>query len=259
MTSMPLSRRCDGCDAEIEGRDVEQFGDAYIAHVRSAHPDWPYPDVAIRNYAEAALRLTGERARLDTIGEVTVERVTAANLDAWLSFFDHDAFSDNPAWAACYCHEPHLMQPGDDPSAIEVRPWRWYRETMIGLLQEGRVYGYLASVAGRPAGWVNASLRSEYALYCRGDDEAPPDAAVIGIACFVIAPPYRRHGLASHLLDAVLAGAPARGVSHVEAYPLHEAAESETVNFRGPRSLLQSRGFEVVEQRQRDTVMRRPV
>ncbi len=257
---MTITYACDTCAAAVEGADIQAFGDAYIAHVRYAHPDWKYPDQAIRNYAEATQRLTGSKDRLDAIGTVTIHQVTEDRIDDWLAFFDHDAFADNPPWAACYCSEPHLLERGapPDPSA-EARAWRQNRETMVRLLGEGLSFGYLAYVDGRPAGWVNASKRSEYALYRLGDGAQPADADIAGISCFVIAPPYRRHGLAAKLLERVLADAPARGVAWLEAYPFNGRREGDAANFRGPRSLFDANGFEPVEDRERYTVVRRRV
>ena len=101
-----ISHYCDECRARIEGNDIEAFGDAYIAHARSAHPDWPYPDVAIRNYAEATQRIARPAERLGAIGAVEIHPVTEDRMDDWLAFFDRDAFAGNPAWASCYCSTP---------------------------------------------------------------------------------------------------------------------------------------------------------
>ena len=99
------------CGATIAGDDLPALGDAMIAHVRADHTDWPFPDGAIRNYAEATQRLTGPTERLDAIGSIEIHPVTAERIDDWVYFFDHDGFADNPAWAACYCHEPHVVTP----------------------------------------------------------------------------------------------------------------------------------------------------
>lgn len=242
------------CGATIEADDMPALGDTFIAHVRAEHTDWPYTDRAVRNFAEATQRLTGSTERLETIGDVTVQPVTSDVMDDWLQLFDHDGFADNPAWAACYCTEPHLApaEAGD----VDDASWQQRRTQMIDLLGTGRSYGYLAYVDGRPAGWVNASKRSDYALYRLGGDADPADADVVGISCFVIAPPYRRHGLAQRLLERVIADAPARGVAYVEAYPPTEAREGDSGNFRGPVSMYEALAFEPLEQRGPNTVMR---
>jgi GNAT superfamily N-acetyltransferase len=75
----------------------------------------------------------------------------------------------------------------------------------------------------------------------------------------VVAPPYRRHGLAAALLDTVVADAPARGARWIEAYPINEERPDDAGRFRGPRALFEARGFHAVKTRALDTVVRRAV
>lgn len=250
--------QCDGCGAVVEAADLAEFGDAYVAHARSQHPEWSFPDTAIRNFAEATQRLTGSTTRLETVGPVTVHPVSEERIGDWLAFFDHDGFAGNPVDAVCYCSSPHVFPPGQDGGA-EMRSWRQNRERMVELLQSGRVFGYLAYVDGRPAGWVNASKRSECSQLRPTEKVERSDGEIICVACFVIAPPYRRHGLAGALLRRVVDDAPARNATYVEAYPLHSPAASDAGNNRGHRSLFEAHGFKVVRRRQRDIVMRRRV
>jgi GNAT superfamily N-acetyltransferase len=125
-------------------------------------------------------------------------------------------------------------------------------------LQRGATFGYLAYVDGRLAGWVNASLRSEYGLYRSVDPNGPKPSSVIGVSCFVIAPQFRRHGIGSALLDRVIADASARGASWIEGYPRNKPRESDAGHFSGPRAMYEARGFELVEVCERYTVMRLP-
>lgn len=249
---------CFAGDARIEGEDADTIADHFVAHASESH-DWPYPEEALRNYArnyaEANVRLTGPTERLDEICDVTVHPVTEDRIDDWIEFFDHDAFADNPDWASCYCLEPHVPASEGD----EERPWREVRAVMIERLGSGATYGYLAYVDGKPAGWVNASSRSAYGLFAGVDPDGPDPGSVIGISCFIIAPPYRRHGIAAKLLDRVIADAPERGGRWVEGYPHNEPEGNDPGHFRGPRHLYETRGFEPVERRERDTVMRRGV
>jgi hypothetical protein len=78
---------------------------------------------------------------------------------------------------------------------------------------------------------------------------------VIGVSCFVIAPPFRRHGIASALLDRVIADASGRGATWIEAYPLNKPEQSDAGHFRGPRSMYDARGFEPIKVREHDTVL----
>lgn len=250
--------KCFACGGVVEAADADAAVDAFVAHGRETHT-WSYPEAAIRNYArnyaEASERLTGGTERLSEIDGLTVHPIAEDRIDDWLRFFDHDGFAGNPDWAACYCLEPHVPATDEEPE----RAWRDRRGAMAERLRTGGTFGYLAYVDGRPAGWVNASLRSEYGLYRLVDPGGPEARSVIGISCFLIAPPFRRHGVATALLDRVIADASARGASWIEAYPRNEPEAGDAGHFRGPVSMYEARGFEPIEVRERDTVMRRPV
>jgi len=249
--------KCFECDALLEASNCDEVVILFLAHAKEKH-SWSYPEEAIRNYArnyaEASERLTGGTERLAAIPNITVHPVTDDRVDDWLRFFDHDAFADNPDWAACYCLEPHVPATPENPE----RPWRDTRAAMCSRLRGGTTTGYLAYVDGRPAGWVNASFRSTYGLF-RLTGGGPEPQSVIGVSCFVIAPPFRRHGVASALLDRVIEDASARGASWIEGYPHNEPKMNDAGHFRGPRSMYAARGFEPVEVQEHYTVMRRPV
>jgi GNAT superfamily N-acetyltransferase len=246
--------KCFECDALIEADDSYAVARAFVAHGQERHT-WSYPEEAIRNYArnygEATERLTEGTERLSEIADVTVHPVTEDRVNDWLRFFDHDAFAGNPDWASCYCLEPHVPATPELPE----RAWRDTRATMAGRLRGG-TFGYLAYVDGRPVGWVNASFRSDYGLYRLLDPDGPEPRSVIGVSCFVIAPPFRRHGVASALLDRVIADASPRGAVWVEGYPHNQPKVSDAGYFRGPRSMYEARGFQPIEVRQDYTVMR---
>src|SRR5262249_32466834 len=160
----------------------------------------------------------------------------------------------NPDWASCYCLEPHVPP---TPEQLE-RPWRERRATVAQRLRDDTTFGYLAYVDGRPAGGVNASLRSDYGLYRGVDPDGPFPPSVIGVSCFVIAPPFRRHGVASTLLDRVIADASVRGAAWIEGYTRNTPEAGDAGHFRGPRSMYDVRGFVPIQVRERDTVVRRP-
>jgi ribosomal protein S18 acetylase RimI-like enzyme len=251
---MTILQRCE-CGADVESENEATFADAFLVHARAEHPDWAqFPDVGVRNYGDALLRLDGPSDRLDAIGGVEIHPVTEDRIEDWTAFFDHDGFVGRPEWAACYCTEPHLQSPISDPPSEDHRTWRENRELEQQQLRDGRSFGYLAYVDGKVGGWVNASKRSSYSLF---RENAPEDADVIGVSCFVIGPAYRRHGIAGKLLDRVVADAAGRGAAFVEAYPFVATREDNDSNFRGSRSLYETRGFEAADERERYTVMRR--
>lgn len=251
-----MKLNCFECGQPITASDLSGIGDATLAHGRSQH-DWPYPDQSIRNYAEATQRLTGPSERLAAIADPAIHPVTADRMDDWLGFFDHDAFVGKPEWADCYCLEPHVRAAPGEEEDPDVAPWQETRAAMLDRLGGGDAFGYLAYVGDRPAGWVNASTRSQYSAYYQPTDtSAPADADVIGVSCLVIAPPYRRHGIADGLLDRVIQDAPDRGAGWIEAYPYNDPGDSDAGNYRGPRTMYEERGFQAVEVRDKDTIMR---
>jgi GNAT superfamily N-acetyltransferase len=255
--SSEMWMECFAGDTRIEGDTAESIADRFVAHAGKSH-DWPYPEEALRNYArnytEANVRLTGGTDRLTDIGEVTVHPVSEDRIDDWIRFFDHDAFAGNPGWASCYCLEPHVPATEENPE----RPWREVRAEMVERLGTGSSYGYLAYVDGTCAGWVNSSPRSEYGKYRLVDPDGPEPALVIGVSCFVIAPPFRRHGIAASLLDRVIVDAADRGARWIEGYPHNDPEGDDAGHYRGPKHLYETRAFQPVERREHDTVMRRP-
>jgi GNAT superfamily N-acetyltransferase len=250
-----MKAKCFGCAVVIEASDLDKIADAFVAHGKTSHT-WDYPEEAVRNYAcnyaEAVERLTGSTERLHEIGNVTVHPVTQDRVDDWLTFFDHDGFAGNADWASCYCLEHHVPAPPELPE----RPWHTTRTTMTKRLCDRSTFGYLAYVEDSTAGWINASLRSEYATFRDVDPEGPEPSSVIAVSCFVIAPPFRRHGVASALLDRVIADAAMRGASWVEGYPHNKPEEGDAGRFRGARSMYDQRGFKPIKVLDRYTVMR---
>ena len=72
---MTTTRSCDECGTEVRADSDDAFGAAFLAHAREAHPDWAvYPDIAVTNFGEALLRLTGRRERLESIGSIVLRK-----------------------------------------------------------------------------------------------------------------------------------------------------------------------------------------
>lgn len=227
------------CGTEIGAETFDEHVEAYLAHVRVAHPDLGITEGNVRDYLEAEERLSDRTERLDEIGAVEVHEATAERLDDVLAFFDRDAFAGNPAWAGCYCM-CHHVESLDWPKRRAAEN----RADMIERIRAGTTNGLLAYVDGTPAAWCNASPRSTLPEH-RGRDEHP-DERVGCVVCFVVAPPYRRHGLANRLLDGALESFRARGLTHAEAYPRRET-QGDPGAYHGPLDLYVSRGFDEVD------------
>jgi GNAT superfamily N-acetyltransferase len=168
----------------------------------------------------------------------TIRELTPELLDNYLSFFDHDAFADNPDWGFCYCrlhYFPHDQRDWRETTAEENR------EAVIGLILDGTLRGYLAYLGGKPVGWCNAGPRVR--MTTTPDYDEPEAEAIGSIMCFVIAKEHRRKGIARRLLEAACEGFRARGLTIAEAYVL-KAVQGDAMNYPGPLTMYLSAGFE---------------
>jgi ribosomal protein S18 acetylase RimI-like enzyme len=195
-----------------------------------------------------------ELARLPAIGAIHVEDVTPDRLDDYQSFFDHDAFRDYPAWQSCYCMETHRTQTDEEWA---VRTAKDNRRDMTGGIEKGDVTALLAYVDGNPVGWCNygESTRLNGVMHRFGLNVAEQQG-VGSLACFVIAAPYRKHGVASALLDAAIERLRARGARVAEAYPAR-GSDSAQGNYRGPLQMFLRAGFEPYRETERHLIVRK--
>jgi GNAT superfamily N-acetyltransferase/uncharacterized protein YndB with AHSA1/START domain len=182
-------------------------------------------------------------ARLERIGGVTVRELTPELREDFLRFFDEDAFADNPYWGACYCTAHHC---GDSGTRTPTEN----RATAAELVHCARMQGFLAYIDGRPAAWCNAAPRPTLAGLALDTKLAVDDAERVGsIVCFVVAAPYRRHGLARALLDAAVARLRDQGLLFAEAYPSRGqrfgGPGGDSDLCLGPLELYLGAGFEV--------------
>ena len=193
---------------------------------------------------------------------ITVGRLSPATRDDYLAFFDHErgpAFADNPEWATCYCQFYRV------PRALD---WKSFggdqnRVAARASIACGEAEGYLAYAGDEVVGWLHAAPRHKLPhAFERLKVEPPPidvpahDAAVV--VCFVIAPSWRRRGVASALLDGALADLAARGVSVVDAFPFKSGdSDDPTDHYHGPMPLFESRGFERIGENDDVVVMRK--
>jgi GNAT superfamily N-acetyltransferase/uncharacterized protein YndB with AHSA1/START domain len=195
-----------------------------------------------------------ELARLPEIGEIEIHDVTPERVGDYQSFFDHDAFRDFPSWQSCYCLETHRTQDDDEWAA---RTGNDNRRDMSEMISRRQVTALLAYVDGNPVGWCNYGETTRLSNVMRRFAIDASDYEGVGsVACFVIAAPYRGHGIASLLLDAAVERLRARGVHAVEGYP-HRGADSAQTNYRGPLSMYLRAGFEPYRETERNIVVRK--
>jgi GNAT superfamily N-acetyltransferase len=223
------------------------------------------PTVAGMYEAEAdsillALRLEhdpaaqAELSRLPAIGAIHVEDVTPERVADYQAFFDHDAFRDFPAWRSCYCMETHRTQTDEEWA---VRTAADNRRDMSKGIEEGKVTALLAYVDGKPVGWCNYGETTRLnGVMHRFGLHAGEQQGVGSLACFVIAAPYRKHGVATALLEAALDRLRARGLRVVEAYPARNP-DSPQSNYRGPLQMFLRAGFEPHRETERHLIVRK--
>lgn len=229
------------CGAEPTAADFEELVPLVLSHFDTAHPELGITEVSVRNYLEAEDRLTGPTERLDGIGSVEIRAVGPETREEILSFFDSEAFAGIPEWASCYCM--FFPTGGHSNETWGNRTWRQNRSEQAARIASGETTGVLAYVDGKLAGWCNATARAQFPGFATGSG----DESVGSIVCFNISPPYRGHGVASHLLDGAVSLLWSMGFTRIEGYPVAEPRARERA-FPGSLALFLSKGFEVVSE-----------
>jgi ribosomal protein S18 acetylase RimI-like enzyme len=243
------------CSARIEGVDGDALADAYVAHTREVHANLPISERRLQDAFHAVRRTggwDGERAHLD---DVEIVPLRPDMKDAYIAYFDGDAFADNPAWASCYCLSFHL--PNLSPGGWEARTAAENRADRAAMIERGEASGVLAMSGGRIVGWCNASPRTSLPVLDSVPEFAVDDPERTGaIVCFVIAPQYRGQGIARKLLDGACDLLRSRGLASVEAYPPKEAPTA-AASYHGRLSMYLDAGFEQVRDGDQYVVVRR--
>ena len=195
---------------------------------------------------------------------IVVHRLAADRRDDFLRFFDHEhgpAFSDNPEWAKCYCHFYHV------PKAIEWKSFdaRANRVAITARIDASEMDGFLAYAGEEVVGWLNAQPMHKLPhAHARLGVSVPPPGVpaheAAAIVCFVVAPAWRRRGVARALLDGALASFASRGICVVDAFPFKSDASGEAADhYHGPELLFRAAGFAVLGENEDLTIMRRHI
>ena len=237
---MPRVESTCFCGFTTEGNGTDELVSAGLAHFGATHPELGLTPVLARNYIEGEQRADGPIERLPEIGPIEIRPISSLVRDDILEFFDRRAFPDNVGWSACYCMHHHL---GVDENGLEPeRLWSQNRSDLSQRVESGETTGVVAYVDGVLAGFCNASARATYPDKSDGSDEG-----VASIVCFVVAPPYRRHGVQQKLLAGAIPHLRTLGFERVEGYPRREM-DNVTSAFVGTLSLFEKEGFEVISE-----------
>ena len=173
---------------------------------------------------------------------IDLRPLTPQRLPDFLDFFEQRAFTDNPRWRSCYCHFPHA----DHATIVwKDRSADQNRAATCERIAAGTMTGWLAYANHQAIGWCNAGPRR----FIEGLFDAPePLAERIGaIACFVIAPAFRRQRIATALLTVACDGLQAAGFEWAEAYPRADPS-SAAASHHGPLAMYLAAGFDVLKQ-----------
>jgi GNAT superfamily N-acetyltransferase len=181
----------------------------------------------------------------------------------YLRFFDHErgpAFADNPDWAKCYCHFYQVplttVWSSLDGAANAA--------AMAARIGSGEQEGFLAYADDEVVGWCNAQPYDKLRHACpRLKIPAPalpvPQAQAAAIVCFVVAPAWRRRGVARALLAGALANFTARGFGVVDAFPWNTGPDdvAPADHYHGSMPMFVAAGFVPLVTHENVTVVRK--
>ena len=192
--------------------------------------------------------------------DVEIRRLSPDLADDYVHFFDvtsHDQYVDaHKCYCVCWCADDYE---GKDFSTAEKR-----RTAAKRYVEQGIIQGYLAYYDEKPVGWCNANTKSE-CLKCYSWRMFMKDVPVQDIAdgikvksvfCFVITPEMQRAGIATQLLNRVIADAKTDGFDCIEAYP-NQSFESISADFMGPVQMYKRLGFTITGQTKQKYIMQK--
>jgi ribosomal protein S18 acetylase RimI-like enzyme len=183
--------------------------------------------------------------------DIQIKALSPELLDDFLSYFDNIAFSDNPEWAGCYCQFYHFKGTSEE---FSKRTAKDNRESSKKLILSGKMNGLMAYHDDKPVGWCNVNSKENYAIIPFKEESQEKIASII---CFIIAPSYRKHGLARKLLRYACSSSQDKEYDLIEVYPRKGKKLSDAISYRGPASLYLSEGFYIYKEFEDYYVMRK--
>ncbi len=151
---------------------------------------------------------------------------------------------------SCWCMEYRLsgkgpaLAPGQTRAGVN-------RAALKGLVDGGRVPGFIGYRGRTPVGWVSLAPREEYARLKRSSVmKAVDEQPVWSVVCFVVPSEHRGQGVAEALLKAAVVHAKKNGARMVEAYPIDKPSRSnDSFMWFGAKSMYDKAGFQEVARR----------
>jgi len=197
--------------------------------------------------------------------DITTKPLSPELTADYFDFFNNRAFTDNPPHGGCYCiawqytKEEEKSQLWDQVNAYGSDNFmRVLREIVVRQIATGALRGYLAYVDGVPIGWCNANDKANYPAECALGFRmpAPAEKREKAVVCFEIAPEYRGKGVATALLNRVVADARTEGYAAVEGFPCVRSKRTEW-DYPGPVRLYKKLGFTAIPSPDGSSIMRK--
>jgi len=175
---------------------------------------------------------------------IDIRPLTPAGRPDFLSFFEGEAFADNPKWGSCFCQYLYVDHQAEHWPG---RTGEQNRAAACTRIDAGTMPGWLAWRDGRPVGWCSAGPRPLMTALATEPCPGAEPAEVGQIGCFVVAPAHRRTGVARALLQAAVAGFRDQGLRFADAMPFADA-RTEAAMHHGPLALFLAEGFTPLRQ-----------
>ena len=177
---------------------------------------------------------------------ITIKPLGPELAEDYFDFFENRAFTDDTPYR-CYCQEYQLTakQKKEALENIDISDLgRASRSVAERQIAAGALRGYLAYANGVSIGWCNANDRANYPAEPAYDVpfHAPVKYKEKAVVCFEIAPEYRMKGIATALLERVIADARDEGYTAVVGFPILRSERFEW-DHAGPVRLYEKLGF----------------
>ena len=193
---------------------------------------------------------------------ITIKPLTLDLADDYFDFFENRAFTDDSPYR-CYCQVFQMTkqqyQAVYNNPEVQQNPGPASRMVAEQQIADGVLRGYLAYVDEISIGWCNANDRANYPAEPYYNDvlfHASAEMKEKAVVCFEVAPKYRGKGVATALLQQVIANAKAEGYAAVVGFPVMREERYEWDN-QGPIRLYEKTGFTKVLEKDGTAIMRK--
>jgi GNAT superfamily N-acetyltransferase len=178
----------------------------------------------------------------------------------YFDFFENRAFTDDSPYR-CYCQIYQMSKEQYAVACANVEgadPGYAARQVAELQIATGVLRGCLAYANGVSIGWCNANDKANFPIEAPVGESfyAPAEKREKAVVCFEIAPEYRGKGVATALLNRVVADAKTEGYIAVEGFPVARDEQYEW-DCTGPMRLYEKVGFVEVAQHDARIVMRK--